>query len=345
MVRFLGLLGLVAAIFFSLAAADLVVLSFGWANFWGYVVLIGALVYVALGIIKISIGHKGVPLFFGRRLLKKAEVPAPPMLPPMEWEGEEEQGRPRPQVPEEGLQKARFLIPEGWTWLPWIVLGSEDVDVREETVKVDEFVVVSSYERNGQQNFVRLTVRPSVIRFKVKNPGQSLSVGMDTIRTGARELLQNIIRSYIAGTPPEVAIRATDRMRGEAERMADSRAAWWGVDITEILIGEVAFPESVQRDYERVLREEKQRDAETIELNHVAERINDITATLVRTGIPVERAAERAVEIVQRERGKAAISEQRIALSPETLEALGPFVKTLVGRQRKKKEEQGDESD
>lgn len=312
MVRFLTLLfGSFAAVLLFVAAASFSEAFVG--TFFGILAGVSIAVgYSFLSFNYVPIGHKGVPLYFGSRLL----------------------------VPDgNGRMRARFEIPEGLIWLPWPFLGLEDVDVREQTINVTEFTVIS-------QNAVRVTVRPSVIRFRIDNPGQSLSVGMSTIRTGASELQQNIIRSEINAMSDERARQATDQMRDRVKEEADRRADDWGVKMAEILIGEVALPESVQRDYERVVREERQMVAETVELNHVAARIREMTTTLTAVGgvaLPAERAAQMAVEIVQRERGKAAIAEQRIALSPETLEALGPFVKTLVGRQRKKREEQEDE--
>lgn len=295
MVRFLGLVGFVIAILLSLAAA----------NFFGTIAAIVIFVYLGLiGLIRIPIGHKGVSLFFGGRLLVAVE---------------------------DGQQEALFELPEGLNWLPpWPFMGAEPVDVREQPINVTEFTVIS-------RNAVRLTVRPSVIRYRIKNPGQSLSVGAETIRTGSSELLQNIIRFRVTGMSDEEARQATNDFREEIQRKADERAADWGVDVTEILIGEIALPDSVQQAYELLIREEKQREAERLELGHVADEVTKMTNRLYSAGFPKERAAERASEIVERERGKAAISEQRIALTPETVEVLGPVLKAVLGKQIRSK--------
>lgn len=297
MVRFVELIGFAAAIFLSLVVADLY--GIFWASvFFFYFGLIGIIVNW------IPIGYKGVPLFFGGRII----VPAG-----------------------DGRKEALFKLPEGLNWLPpWPIMGAIRVDVREQPINVSEFTVIS-------RNAVRLTVRPSVIRFRVDNPGQSLSVSVETIRTGSSELLQNIIRFRVTTMSDDQARQATDEFRQEVREQADRRADDWGMHITEILIGEIALPESVQQAYELLIREEKQREAESLELGHVADEITKMKDRLRSAGFPDERAAERASEIVERERGKAAISEQRIALTPETIQALGPVLKTVLGKQTRSK--------
>ncbi|TSC90282.1 MAG: hypothetical protein G01um10142_454 [Parcubacteria group bacterium Gr01-1014_2] len=246
------------------------------------------------GLVKIEIGWKGVPLFLGGRLVIQ-EV------------RERITGDPISGV--SVVSKAIFELKEGWNWiLPRPIMGAEAIDVRERPTQVQEFTIIS-------MNGVRLTIKPSTIRWRVENPAQTLSIEERVIGESLVELVQNTLRDEVSHREDDEALRATDEFRHIIQERADRRAVDWGVDVIEFLIGEISLPREVQEDYEKVRREERQRAAEKVELDHVRERLGEL--------IVMGYSRERAQEIIQTERGKVKkeIKENQISISPETGQA------------------------
>jgi len=183
----------------------------------------------------------------------------------------------------------RATLSEGWNWiLPRPLMNSENVDVKEHTSNPGPITVIS-------QNRVRVTA-DATIQWAIINPYNSLSIGMKVIEEGMDDLIKQVLRAQIAKKTDEEAISMHEELRNAIENAADKKAIDWGIDIRNILITDIGLEEEVMKDYERTKREERQRDAEIIELNHVRERIQE----LKDMGFSLERAQE----IVQTERGK-----------------------------------------
>ncbi|MBI2515045.1 SPFH domain-containing protein [Candidatus Wolfebacteria bacterium] len=226
-------------------------------------------------------------------------------------------------TPEEvGLVRARYELSEGWSWiLPRPIMAAEAVDARERSSRADKFTVISS-------NNVRITVEPSAIRWRVENPGQVLSVGEEVIDRSLVELVQQNLRSTVRTLNDDDAVAARDLILDGIQRRADQRAIEWGIDVIEVLVGELSRPPEVQEDYEKARREERQREAERIELEHVRERIRELMAA------PLNFTPEQALEIVQTERDKVkkTIDEKKVTISSESRGVVSAALTALLGR-------------
>ncbi|MEK9148294.1 MAG: SPFH domain-containing protein, partial [Patescibacteria group bacterium] len=242
------------------------------------------------GLIQIDIANKGVPLLLAGRLGRLVT---------------ERIVRPDGTLEQLEVHEALFTLNEGWSWLlPRPLMAAEEIDVRERTSKIEKFVV---FAKNG----VRISV-DATIQWKITNPYQSLSVGEEVIQRGMIELIRQVVRAEIIQKTDEKAVQAQVELRDELTKAADAKARDWGVDITNVLVAQILPSEEVIQDYERVRREERQRDAEIIELEHVRSRIEEVS----RMGFSLERAQE----IVQTERGKVKkeIREQQLSIPAET---------------------------
>lgn len=251
------------------------------------------------GLIKIDIGFKGVPTWFGGRLVKLKRLPRI-------GEG-----------PERTAMESLFELKEGWNWiLPRPIMGAEAIDVREQSIEVPKFTVVAlgsiSPDKPEDVSGVRVTIEPSTIRWRFDNPAQTLSIGEAVIRQSLVELVQNSLRQRVSHLSDIQALQTTDELRNGVKGEADAKADEWGMNVISFLIGEISLPEDVHKDYERLRREERQRKAERLELDHIRDRLNELIA--------MGYTRERAQEIVQTERGKVKkeIRENQISVSPET---------------------------
>lgn len=272
---------------FNLGAASLVLVYFG----------IG-------GLIQIPIGFRGVTTLFGGRLVRHLV-----------------HTRQRADGTEESIKlvESLFELREGWNWiLPRPLMAAEAIDTREQSLQVPSFTVISQAPAN-----VRITVPKAVIRYLIVNPAQSLSVSEAVIRQSLIELIQQVFRARIRELDEQVALNVTEQLRSQLEKLADEQATAWGVDVRQVLLGELALPPEVQADYENVRREERQREAERIELAHVGARITELQA--------MGYSPEQALEIVQTERGKVKkeIREIKGNLSTATGAVLQAIAETL----------------
>ncbi|MBI4160128.1 SPFH domain-containing protein [Candidatus Wolfebacteria bacterium] len=197
------------------------------------------------------------------------------------------------------------ILGEGWNWFPpRPFMAAEAIDIRERSTGVEKFTVLS-------QNMVRLAV-DATVQWRVINPFQSLSVGEEVIDKGMLQLVRQVLRTAVFTIRDEDALAAHEALKDALSAAADTRAQHWGVDVVNVFIGSILPDQTVLEDYERVRREERQRDAERIELDHVRERLRELIA--------LGYTPERAQEIVQTERGKVKkeINERQIVISSET---------------------------
>ena len=285
----------------NLAATDGFFLVFPWYYAIGLTLIFLGYFGIA-GLIKIDIGFRGVPILFGGRWTVEWILPS---------------GR--------VVLKALFELREGWNWiLPKPFMGAEAIDVREQSTEVPEFTVVAlgSISQDPEDiSSVRITIKPSTIRWKIVNPAQSLSIGEEVIRKSLVELVQNTLRQKVSCLSDIEALRVTDGLRNDIQTEADEQATDWGVDVVTFLMGEISLPKEVHEDYEKLRREERQRRAEKLELDHVRERLNELIA--------MGYTRERAQEIVQTERGKIKkeVRENQISVSSET----GQVIERIAG--------------
>mgnify|MGYP001582179428 CR=1 FL=1 len=277
-------------------------------------------VYVGgAGLHAIPIGHRAVPSFLGKRMMKLKEVgvavptPAPA------------QARRARTTPTQGervvIHEAHFELPEGLNWLlPRPFMDSDVIDCREKALEVAAFSVLS-------RNRVPITVPKSVIRYRVANPAQSLSITEGVIEKSLVELAQQVLRDGIRRYTDAEVNDQLDELREELQWLADEQATDWGVDVITVLIGELVLPKSVQDEYEKIRQEELQREAETTELTHIAARIDALTADGLMT-------QDQAVELIQSERSKApkATQQFRFDVSPQLRGLLTEILAKITGR-------------
>lgn len=212
---------------------------------WNYLAAAAAFLYVgALGINRITIGFVGVPtLLYGR----------------LAAEEDEEFTLPDGTTSRITVRRALFAVPEGVSWLlPPPFMDVVGVDVREQATQISPFTVITGGTQPPTPPTgapagvsVRMRVGSTVIRWRVSNPAQSLQIGENVIRDSLVELVQQHLRIRIRGLPTDrEAMDAQEQLRDEIQQAADVRAAAWGVDVIEVLLGEITPPDAVQEVYE-----------------------------------------------------------------------------------------------
>lgn len=299
----LGLFSLGAVV--TVAACLVSLLLIPWP--WNVSLVIVTWFYLGIGgLTKVEVGFRGVPVIFGGRFMRLDRYcrEVRETLP---------DGTTATRQEVISLARSRFELPEGWNWiLPPPLMGREPVEVREQSVVVPPFTVIS-------RNNIRITVAQSVIRYRTVNPAQFLSVAKRVIEKSLLELVQQRLRVGLRGMNDEDAVGASDTLRNDVQHEADQRAFAWGIDVIEVLIGEIARPPEVQADYEKIVRERKQQEAERTEIENVRELIGVLTPL-----IPADMAAE--IVQAEREKGTRAVDVKRIILAPEAIQALGAIL-------------------
>lgn len=285
---------------------------------YNFGVAIATFFYVGIsGTVGVPIGFRGVPAVFGERLMD-----------PEQYARQNPDGSPR--LRSDGSQdevtifRARFELSEGWHWLPpRPFMSATRVDTREQAVEVKSFAVASKAPAS-----VRITIPSAVIRYRIVNPGQSLSVTEGVIDQSLTELVQQELRAQIRRLDDQVALDAAEHMREELQRLADVQATEWGIDVIQALLGELALPPDIQAAYEKLRIEERQSVFETRELQHIEERL----LKLIKK--PLSLSREAALELIQTERDKVKknITEFKGNLSPETRQMVRGVAAIIAGR-------------
>jgi len=107
------------------------------------------------------------------------------------------------------------------------------------------------------------------------------------------------------------------------------RIPQFGTKINRLNIGEIKILGELGKAAEFAAREEREREAETIELQHIAARIAELKA--------LNLSNEQAIEIIQTERGKVVkkISEGKLNISEETRQMFERLIPGMLAALRK----------
>lgn len=278
---------------------------------YNFGVAIAMFFYVGIGgLVRVPIGFRGVPDVFGERLMGTVRYVR--------------KQRPDGNRDEITIFRARFELSEGLHWLPpQPFMNATRVDCREQAVEVKSFAVASKAPAS-----VRITIPSAVIRYRIVNPAQSLSVTEGVIDKSLVELVQQGLRAQIRRLDDQEALDAADRMREELQQLADAHATEWGIDVLQALLGELALPPDIQANYEALRREERQRASETLELQHIQDRLRELMEP------PFSLSRDAAIELIQSEREKVKknITEFKGNVSPETREMIERVALAFAGR-------------
>ena len=190
-----------------------------------------------------------------------------------------------------------FILPEGLNWvLPRPFMNSENVDTRENTSDPGPITVLTG---KGKKT-VRVVIDAS-IQWKINNPFLVLSIGLNVIQDGMKNLIQEVLRSTMADKNPDEAVQIHEKLRDHLEKKATEKSVDWGVKIKNVFITQLSFSDDVIKDYEKITREEQQKISEGTELDHVREQIEKFK----NLGF----SPESAKEMVQSERGKVPVTK------------------------------------
>lgn len=139
------------------------------------------------------------------------------------------------------------------------------------------------------------------IQWKINNPFLVLSIGLNVIQDGMKNLIQEVLRSTMADKNPDEAVQIHEKLRDHLEKKATEKSVDWGVKIKNVFITQLSFSDDVIKDYEKITREEQQKISEGTELDHVREQIEKFK----NLGF----SPESAKEMVQSERGKVPVTK------------------------------------
>jgi len=118
--------------------------------------------------------------------------------------------------------------------------------------------------------------------------------------------------------PEQLKSIAADLRRGNG----DIRISTLGIILSRLNITSIKPTGKLAETAEMVASERRQRDAEIVELDHVAERTKELAEKLVNLGSTPQQALERALEVVQTERKKISKDVKEIEFSPEVITAI-----------------------
>jgi len=118
--------------------------------------------------------------------------------------------------------------------------------------------------------------------------------------------------------PEQLKSIAADLRRGNG----DIRISTLGIILSRLNITSIKPTGKLAETAEMVASERRQRDAEIVELDHVAERTKELAEKLVNLGSTPQQALERALEVVQTERKKISKDVKEIKFSPEVITAI-----------------------
>ena len=222
-----------------------------------------------------------------------------------------------------GKRIESFVLAEGLVWImPRPFMNSENVDVKERTSDPGKVTVLTG----KKEKTVRVIV-DAAIQWKITNPFQVLSVGIDVVAKGMEDLIKEVIRSTMADKTPDEAIQIHEKLKDDLETKATEKSFDWGIEIKNIFITQLGFMEEVVQEFERLTKEEKQRESEATELGHVANQIK----VLVEAGLsPTE-----AKDVVQTERGKVNKTiEEKIYRGLEGAGAIGAVLDNFISKKK-----------
>jgi len=229
----------------------------------------------AFSVRKIDIAHRGVLTFFGLRL-------------PL-W------------------------VSEGWTGVgPRPILALAEVDMRPTPLPIEANEVVS-------KDNIEVRLGESSITYQVSHPYRALGIGVDLIGTNVHDLVLREQRRFIsernveniqeAGMPE---VRGVIQLGAELATHIETKVTLassknkWGIEVVQVSIPQILPPDDVLKAAAQIPVERRQREAETTELHHVADRVAEL-----KTRFP-EISTEEAIRVVQSERDKMKRSDVHV---------------------------------
>lgn len=187
------------------------------------------------------------------------------------------------------------ILPEGYNWfLPRPIGGIKEVDCRVKT-RGD----ITSTEVLSKDNIL---VRFSVsIQTMILDPYLSLSV--DDPDKAVDELTDRTLRweanKKVATDLPSEKEALSNLIENEADKISEK----WGMDVQQVMVKEVRLPKDMEEAFANKQTEIAQKDAETVEFNHVLTMLGSGDLEEGKKAWNEMKPQERA-KIMQAERGK-----------------------------------------
>ncbi len=207
-----------------------------------------------------------------------------------------------------GMRLEERELHEGYWWTaPWPIMEIIPVNTKQTVINLEDFTGMTS-------NGIRISGKASIY-YRITDPFLSLSVEEGIIDLGLHELMESALREALSEVDVDTLISRyqdaesamTTRIRNEADR----RAQQWGITIIDVKISNIKPDVEVIERYERVKKEEKEREAELTEAQGVRERMDLYQQANLS---PVEA---RDTDQVERAKIEKKISETRIGASEE----------------------------
>ncbi len=215
--------------------------------------------YIGLfGLFKVPIAHRGVPLFFGRRI-------------------------------------STWLLDEGWNWIPpKPFMNFETVDVREMTIDIPDSLVISGNKEDGEEKnragmFIDTSMQASVDASNFNGPYAFLSIGEKVVRLGLIHLVVKTLRDVatrsddeaLMGMHEELAEAIKDALTSIPDGEIESIAHRWGIVVHNVFVTRIVPSNpDLLRAYEQRSIEQRQQISEVIEREHVIDSVKRIAEEL-----------------------------------------------------------------
>lgn len=229
--------------------------------------------------------------------------------------------------------------PEGWRFFffcPWLYgfipveVAAKNQDFNPENVRTPDMAELEisaastwrpdlehllDYLNSGGEVGVRKILDDMVeeaVRERAANPDKEPKTWEAAVKSKelfAAEVAAVIMGRSIDSTPQgELENIAIELRRGNGRLSIEKL----GIILSRLNITNIKVKGELARDAENVAREEKQRQAETVELNHVLDRFHDLA------GKDAVFPVEKALELIQTERKKITKTVQEFKLDTET---------------------------
>ena len=171
---------------------------------------------------------------------------------------------------------------------------------------------LNSGSEAGANNILSAVVEAAIREFAA-NPGESPFTWEEAVKM-RDQFLAKIVASIIGdeGEPATLKRIATELRQGNSSLEIPNL----GVILSRLNVTSIKPTGELAHAAELQAKERREQLGETVELQHVAARVQELM------GPPLNLSAERALEVVQTERGKVSKDVKEIKLSPEAITAI-----------------------
>jgi regulator of protease activity HflC (stomatin/prohibitin superfamily) len=180
---------------------------------------------------------------------------------------------------------------------------------------------LNSGGETGVKSILEDVVEETVREFAA-NPLRKPNTWEDAVKM-RREFLAEIVLAILGKDPASITPDEIDEMARELRRgNGKIRLETLGIVLNRVNVTAIRPKGELAHAAELQAKEKREQLGETVELNHVADRVKEFAEKLTRLGATPQQALEKALEVVQTERKKISKGVQEIKFPPEVVQTI-----------------------